>query len=92
MDDKVRALLASAGHVAECRDKRVAWVKATMAAWRGAERAMDKRCMEALDLLSEEEFERLVEEEEAKIELFRGPIKAAADRGLWPREMYFGRI
>ena len=90
--DPVQALLASAGQLAECKTKRAAWVRETAAAWRKAQREMDDRCGEAVERLSEEEFERLCDEEEAKIDAFRGPLKAAVERDLWPRKLYWGGI
>jgi hypothetical protein len=91
-DKKIEALIATAGRVAECRDKRGAWVRETAAAARAAQREMDERCMDAVDKLSEEEFERLCEEEDAKVEAFRGPLKDAAERDVWPRPLYVSGI
>jgi hypothetical protein len=92
MSKAVDALLASAGRVAECKEARAAWVKETAAAWREAQRQMDDRCDEAVDRLSQEEFERLLDEEEAKVDAFRAPLKTAAERDLWPRHLYWGNI
>lgn len=88
----VRALLAEAGKPARLREARAAWVRETAAAWRAAQRAMDKRCDEAVGRLSEEEFERLCDEEEAKVDVFRAPLKAVAERDEWPRELYWGAV
>ncbi len=71
------------------RAARIAWAKETIAAFRQAQEAMDERCLAAVGTISEEEFERLCEEEEAKVEVFRGPLMAAT-RGLWPRHLYWG--
>ena len=88
----IKALLATAAEPAERRASRMAWVKATVAKWREAQREMDDRCGEAVKRLSEEEFERLCDAEEAKIDAFRKPVKDAAERDLWPKALYFGCI
>ena len=88
----VQALLAGAGQVAQCRAKRQAWVRETAAAWRQAQREMDDRCMDAVERLSEEEFDRLFEEEQAKVDAIREPLQAVVDEDKWPRELYFGGI
>jgi hypothetical protein len=92
MSKAVDALLASAGRVAECKEARAAWVKETAAAWREAQRQMDDKCTDAVERLSEEEFERLCDEEEAKVDAFRKPLKDAAERDVWPRELYIAGI
>ena len=89
---KVHALLASAGGVAECKARRAAWVREAGAALEAAMRAMDERCLDAVLELSEEEFERLVDEEQAKVDAVRAPLEAAAHRDVWPRELYVGGI
>jgi hypothetical protein len=71
---------------------RAAWVRETEAAWRAAQRRMDERCCEAVELLSEEAFERLCDAEQAKVDAFRVPLKDAAERDRWPRHLYFGCI
>jgi hypothetical protein len=88
----IRVLLAGASRLAGHREARAAWVKATAAAWREAQRQMDERCDAAVTRLSEEEFERLCDEEEAKVDAFRAPLRAVAERDVWPREMLFGGI
>ena len=85
----IRALLAGAAQTAEHRDARAAWVRETAAAWREAQRQMDDRCSEAAGRLSEEAFERLCDEEEAKVDAFRAPLRAVAERDVWPRELYW---
>jgi hypothetical protein len=85
----IEALLEGAGQLAECKAKRTAWVRETGAALRAAQRAMDERCMAVADRLSDEEFERLVDEEQAKVDRFLGPLRAAADRDMWPRHLYW---
>ena len=84
----LHALLAGAARVAQYREARAAWVIATAAAWREAQRRMDERCGAAVDRVSEEEFERLCDEEEAKVDVFRAPMKLAAEKDLWPKELY----
>ena len=49
----------------------------------------DPRFLERLD---EEEFERLFDEEEAKVEAIRAQLDAVIERDEWPRELYFGEI
>jgi hypothetical protein len=91
-ENTIRVLLAGASRLAAYREARAAWVKATAAAWREAQRRMDERCDAAVTRLSEEEFERLCDEEEAKVDAFRAPLKAVAERDAWPREMHWGGI
>jgi hypothetical protein len=88
-NDAVRNLLSAASESAGRREARAAWARQTAAALREAQREMDERLMEAVVHLSEEEFNRLFEEEQAKVDLFLNPLRAAAERDLWPREMYF---
>ena len=71
---------------------RVAWIKESIAALREAQRRMDERCLEACDRLSEEEFERLFDEEQAKVDAIRAPMDEVIERGVWPRHLYFGGI
>jgi hypothetical protein len=85
-------LLTEAARPAECKEARGAWVRATAAAWRKAQRAMDERCEAAAGRLSEDEFERLCDEEEAKIAAFRAPLLAVVERDLWPKELYVGGV
>lgn len=92
MKKTIHDLLAAAAAPAERRAARMAWVRETAAKWRAAQRAMDDRCDEAVEHLSEEEFERLCDADEAKVDAFRRPLKEAAERDLWPRELYFGGI
>jgi len=91
MTDPVRAL-AAASETANRREARVEWVRATVAALREAQRAMDARCGEAVDRLSECDFERLCEEEGAKVAAIRAQIDDVIERDMWPRELYFGCV
>jgi hypothetical protein len=62
------------------------------AAWREAERQMDERCMAAVAHLSEKEFDRLFEEEEAEVEAIRAQIVAVVERDVWPAHLYWTGI
>ena len=64
----IRALLADCGREAERKSARIAWAKATAAEWHEAMTQRDERCTEAVERLSEEEFERLFETEQAKVD------------------------
>jgi hypothetical protein len=88
----IRNLLAAASQIAGYRDTRGAWVKETAVRWREAQRAMDERLDAIVEQVSEEEFERLFDEEEAKVDAFRKPLRDAAERDVWPRDLYFGGI
>ena len=92
MNPTIRTLLAAAVRPAECKAARAAWVRKTAAALRKAQRQMDDRCTEAVDRLSEEAFERLFEAEQAKVEAIRAQLETAAERDLWPRELYRGCV
>jgi hypothetical protein len=92
MSDAVQRLLALASEEAGRRTARDAWVRDTAAALRQAQRQMDERCEAAVTELSEEAFKRLFDEEQAKVEAFLLPLRAAAERDVWPRELYFGCI
>lgn len=91
-DEGVQALIARAGRLAECKAKRADWARETAAACRIAQRAMDDRCGAAVTRMSEEAFRRLIDEEQAKVDALYRPLKAAAERDLWPRELYFGGL
>ena len=90
--DPVRTLIAAASETANRRDARLAWVRATTAAWREAQRAMDQRCCEAVDRISEEAFHALFQEEQAKVDAIRAPLIAVAERDVWPSELYFSGV
>ena len=89
MTDPIRKLLAAASEPADRVAARQAWAKAAAAAWREAHRQMDERCMAAVAVLSEEAFERLCDEEQAKVDALRAPLMAVVERDLWPRELYW---
>jgi hypothetical protein len=88
----LRKLLATASEPAERIAARQAWVRETATALRAAQRAMDDRCDAAVGRLSEEAFARLFDEEQAKVKAFLLPLRAAAERDVWPRELYWGGI
>jgi hypothetical protein len=71
---------------------RTAWVRETTAALREAQREMDERCTEAVERLDEDDFERLLEAEQAKVDAIMAQLRAAADKDLWPRELYWGDV
>ena len=71
---------------------RTAWVTETLAAWAKAQREMDDRCSEAVERLSEEEFEHLFDAEQAKVSALLDQLRAAADHDRWPKELYWGGI
>jgi hypothetical protein len=90
MNDQIRNLLAGASEIADRRDQRAAWVRKTGAACRRAMREMDERLGEAVDRVSEADFNRLWDEEQAKVDALRQQLEDAAFRDLWPRELYWG--
>ena len=88
MSESYRKLLADAAKLAECREARRAWARRAGEEWRRAQHAMDERLTEAVAQLSEEEFKRLAKAEFAKVDALMAPLLAAADKDLWPRELY----
>ena len=95
----IRALLASAAEpkiadpLAPRRQlKRAAWVSRTSEALARAQRQMDARCDAAVGKVSEAAFNRLFDEEQAKVCAFLNPLRAAAHEDRWPRHLYWGRI
>jgi hypothetical protein len=71
---------------------RTAWVRETMAAWAEAQRAMDDRSGEAVERVSADEFERIFDEEQAKVDAIRALIDDVIERDVWPRELYWGGV
>jgi hypothetical protein len=92
MNGPVRKLLAAASELADRRDQRAAWVWETGEACLKAMQDMDDRLTAVVDRVSSEEFDRLYDEEQAKVDAIRLPLKDAAERDLWPRELYWGGI
>lgn len=71
---------------------RVAWVRETLAALAEADRRMNERCCAAVNRLPEEEFERLCDEEQAKVDAILDQLNAVRKHDRWPPHLYFGGI
>ena len=84
---------------------RVAWVRETVAALIEAQRHMDvlaqsvrgtdeqgTRCSAAVDRVSEKEFSRIFDEEQAKVSAILDQFDAIRERDEWPPEIYFGGV
>jgi hypothetical protein len=71
---------------------RCAWALGLVEKWYQAMCHRDEVCTAAVERLSEEEFNRLFDREEAKVEALRAEIDAVIERDEWPLEMYFGGI
>ena len=71
---------------------RVAWVRETIEALKEAQRHMDERCLAAVDTVPDDEFERIFEEEQAKVCAILDQLHAVRDQDRWPAELYFGGI
>jgi hypothetical protein len=71
---------------------RVAWVSGAIAALEVAERQMHERCRAAVNRVSEEEFNRIFDEEQAKVSAILDQLHAARDHDRWPAELYFGGV
>jgi hypothetical protein len=71
---------------------RTAWVRETVARLREAHQAMMDRWDAATGTMSEEEFERLCDEDEAKIAAIRAQIDAVIERDEWPKHLYWKDI
>ena len=69
---------------------RVAWVRSAIAALEEAQRQMDERCGAAVDRVSEEEFNRICDEEQAKVCAILDQFAAVRERDEWPPEAFFG--
>ena len=92
MNDNVKNLLAAASETADRRDQRVAWARQAAVDWHKAQRAMDDFLTGIVLKVSEEEFNRLFDQEQAKVDAIRKPMDDVAERGLWPRELYWGGV
>jgi hypothetical protein len=68
---------------------RVAWFRETSDAWLKAQHEMDDRCTAAVDHLTEQEFDRLFDAEQAKVDAIRAPLQAVIDHDRWPRELHW---
>lgn len=47
---------------------------------------------EAVTRVSGPDFDRLCDAEEAKVDVFRTPLKLAAEKDVWPRALYSSGI
>lgn len=98
LDDSVTILLARGAKGQEPLDAeewkrakaRLAWVRGAIAALKEAQRHMDERCMAAVDRVPEAEFNRIFEEEQAKVSAILDELNAVKDHDRWPPELYFG--
>ena len=88
----VKALLAEARRPVERAAARREWAERTTEAWHQAMRQMTDRCTEAVERLSEEEFDKLYEAEQAKVDALWAQLRAVVDKDMWPRELYFGCV
>lgn len=99
-EDTVRILLARGTNGREPLDPkewkrvkgRAAWVRETLAALLEAQQAMDDRCGNAVDRVPEDEFNRIFDEEQAKVDAIRAQIDAVIERDEWPKHLHFGGI
>ncbi|MEO6361421.1 MAG: hypothetical protein ABIO43_12750 [Sphingomicrobium sp.] len=94
--DTIKTLLATAAAPAlgdpglrKRQLARVAWVVETSDKFLAAGKQRDDRCTEAVDRLSEADFNRLFEAEEAKVKAISEQLDAVAERDEWPRELHF---
>jgi hypothetical protein len=92
MKKTIKTLLAEAGKPARLKEARAAWAVETGNRLLAAQFAMDERLCAAVQRVSAEEFERLLEKEQAKVDAIRKPLNLAAERDLWPKELYSGGI
>ena len=69
---------------------RVAWVRGAIAALEQAQRQMDERCRAAVNRVSEEEFNRISDEEQAKVCAILDQLNAVGEREEWPPEIVWG--
>jgi hypothetical protein len=68
---------------------RVAWMGETLAAWGEAQRQMHERCKASVDRVSEDEFNRIFDEEQAKVDAIRARIDAVVEHNRWPPELHW---
>jgi len=92
MKRAIRRLIADALRPAQCRDARAAWVRRTGAMWLELHHVLDEFLAEAVERMSEEEFERLCDAEFATVDAIMAQLRAAVDEDKWPREMHVGCI
>jgi hypothetical protein len=89
MTDPIRNLLASASEIADRRAERAAWARKTCRAWADAQHEMHEFLVGMVTKVSEEEFERLCDEQQAKVDAIHQPIKDVAERDMWPRHLHW---
>ena len=53
---------------------------------------MDDRLTAIVNRVSEEEFDRLCDEEQAKVDAIRAQLEEVVESGRWPRHLYWGGI
>ncbi|HVM21763.1 MAG TPA: hypothetical protein VM308_00485 [Sphingomicrobium sp.] len=68
---------------------RTAWATEMIDKWYQAMLHMDEVCGEAVTRLSEDEFNRLFDEEEAKVAALRAQIDAVIERDEWPPHLHW---
>jgi hypothetical protein len=71
---------------------RLAWVRETVAALAEAQRRMHERCLAAVNQVPEDEFDRICDEEQAKVDAIRAQIEAVIRGDRWPAALYFGGL
>ena len=71
---------------------RTAWVREVMGALRQAQREMDDRCDAAVATMSEADFDRLFEAEQAKVDAIRAQIDDVIEHDKWPKHLYFNGV
>lgn len=71
---------------------RTAWVRGAIAALEEAQRQMDERCRAAVNRVSEEEFNRIFDEEQAKVSAILDQFAAVRERDEWPPEADWGGV
>ena len=71
---------------------RVAWCMATLARWRAALDHQMKHCMDSVEKLDDEAFERLCDEEQAKVDAIRAELDAVIEHDRWPAHLYWTAI
>ena len=59
---------------------------------RAARRAMDGRLTAIAGEVSRQEFDRLFDEEQAKVDAIRVEIEDVAKNGRWPGHLYWGKL
>jgi TPP-dependent indolepyruvate ferredoxin oxidoreductase alpha subunit len=76
----------------KCAKARTAWVRGAIASLKEAQRQMDERCSAAVDRVSEEEFNRIFDREQAKVSAILAQFDAVRERQEWPPEIVWGGV